>query len=221
MVLDSFEAWIRGSARVGEWCELSRALGSRVDAGAESRGEELDYTVTFFALPDAADPAQMLVSGLLGRAAVGEAPEEGLLHLRWELLPDSPPPQFIVSSSHRVGRSLAVLESIAARWPGQKNVKAEVCATFVIKTAVYQLGARMELSPERSSWRGYQATQTAAEWSIEPPSGPVSRISVARISAEALVVATSGAHELTLGSSLGAELGGALREGLKPLLVSP
>ncbi|WP_437313535.1 hypothetical protein [Sorangium sp. So ce385] len=219
MVLDSFEAWIRGSALVGAWRELGRALGSRVDAGAESRGEELDYTVKFFALPDATDPAQLLVSGLLGQA-VGEAPEEGLLHLRWELLSDGPPPEFIVSSSHRVGGSLAVLESIAARWPGQKNVKAQVCATFVIETAVYKLGAGMELSPDRSSWRGYQATQTVAEWSIEPPSGPVSRVSLARISAEELVVATFGDHELTLGSNLGAELGGAVWEGLKPLLVS-
>ncbi|WP_438025843.1 hypothetical protein [Sorangium sp. So ce233] len=166
------------------------------------------------------DPARLFVTGLLGQV-VGAAPEEGLLHLRWERLPDSPPPQFIQSSSDWVGGLPAVLELIAARWPGQKTVTAEVCATYVIKTAVYKLGAGMELSPQRSSQRGYQATQTAAEWSIEPPSGPVSRVSVARISAEALVVATSGDHELILGSSLGAELDGAVWEGLQPLLVSP
>ncbi|WP_437605490.1 hypothetical protein WMF20_30835 [Sorangium sp. So ce834] len=219
-VLDSFDAWIRGRAQVGAWRELGRALDSRVDAGAERRGEELDYTARFFALPAATDPDGLFITGLLGQV-VGAAPEEGVLHLRWERLRDSPPPQFIVSSSNWVGGLPAVLQLIAARWPGQKQVTAEISATYVLKTAVYKLGAGMELSPERSSWQGYHATQTAAEWRVEPPSGPVSRVSLARISAEELVVATSGDHELTLGSNLGAELEGAVWEGLRPLLVSP
>ncbi|KYF76746.1 hypothetical protein BE17_44760 [Sorangium cellulosum] len=219
-VLDSFDAWIRGRASVGVWRELGRALDGRVDAGAESRGEELDYTASFFALPAATGPIQMLVTGLLGQVEPA-APEAAVLHLRWELLSDGPPPPYIVRSSNRVGGWPAVLELIAARWPGPRKVTAEVSATYVIKTAVYKLDEGMELSPERSSQRQRRVTQTAAEWRIEPPSGPVGRVSLARISAEELVVATSGHHELTLGSNLGAELNDAVWEGLRPLLVSP
>jgi hypothetical protein len=191
-------------------------------AGA-SGGKRPDYSAYFYALPaNSADP--LYLYGDLRPAPANSA--EAHLRLRWELKPDGPTPQRIRRSSHAVGGLPVVLQRLVAAWPAERTVNAEVTATFVVDEAVYtpRPALRLKTTPSRLRRRPHsehQLTQTAVAWSVDPPSGPVQRLSVARLRATELAIVASGSHRLTLGPDIKEELEGAVWEGVVAFLKKP
>ncbi|WP_437585337.1 hypothetical protein [Sorangium sp. So ce1000] len=218
VTLDSLEAVLRASASPREWGRFVEATAMSAIPGAGKSGTKLDYSAYFYALPAGkpADGGPLYLYGDL-RPVPGEE-TSAQLKLRWEMMPEGPTPQRIKSSSRAVGGWPKVLQRIAAAWPGGDAASVDVTATFVIDEGAYRPLPALRLKSRPSSARSHRLTQTAVAWSVDPPSGPVARLSIARLRATELVLVASGRHALTLGPNMAAELEGAAWEGASRFL---
>ncbi len=213
--LDSLEAVLRATASTKEWRSFVEGAGLSPIPGSEKSKGKADYSSYFYASPASADGSLYLYGDL--RPVPGKL-TDAHLKLRWEQRPDSPTPQRIKSSSRAVGGWQKVLQRIATSWPGGGTASVEVTATFLINRAAYQplKGLELKSKPLRAGVR--QLTQTAAAWAIDPPSGPVQRLSVARLRTTQLVIVASGQHTLPLSRDIEAELERAVWEGVRVFL---
>ncbi|WP_438021871.1 hypothetical protein [Sorangium sp. So ce233] len=221
MVLDSLEAVIHASASRREWRRLAEDTGMSAMPGAGTSERKVDYASYFYALPTGGLGPLYLYGDL--RPSPG-AEANARLKLRWELLPEGPTPQQIKSSSRAVGGWPEVLRRLSADWPGtpgKEAVSVEVTATFVVDEAAHVPVPALRLKPKPVRQGGHQLAQTAVAWSIHPPSGPVHRLSVARLREGELVVAASGRHTLPLGPDMAAALEGAVWQGVDTFLRAP
>lgn len=220
-MLDSLEAVVHASASPRGWRRLVEETGMLSMPGAGTSKRNVDYAAYFYALPTGASGPLYLYGDLRPSPGAGA---NARLKLRWELLPEGPKPQQIKSSSRAVGGWPEVLRRVAASWPGtpgKEAVSFDVTATFVIDEAVHAPvpALRLRQSPVRQG--GHQLAQTAVAWSLEPPSGPVHRLSVARLRERELVVAASGRHTLPLGPDIAEALEGAVWQGVAKFLKAP
>ncbi|AGP38028.1 hypothetical protein BE04_26520 [Sorangium cellulosum] len=221
MTLDSLEAVVHASASPGAWRRLVADTGMSSMPGAGTTQRNADYAAYFYALPTGASGPLYLYGDL--RPVPGAA-ANARLKLRWELLPDGPKPQQIKRSSRAVGGWPEVLRRVAAGWPGtpgKEAVSVDVTVTFVIDEAVHAPvpALRLKQNPVRQS--GYELAQTAVAWSLDPPSGPVHRLSVARLRESEFVVTASGRHTLPLGPDIAEALEGAVWQGVARFLKTP
>ncbi|MGK3993012.1 hypothetical protein [Sorangium sp. So ce1024] len=221
VVLDSLEAVIRASATPRAWRRLVEATGMSAMPGAGTSKRKVGYASYFYALPTGAVGPLYLYGDL--RPSPG-AEADAQLKLRWELLPEGPTPQQITSSSRAVGGWPEVLRRLSADWPGtpgKEAVSVDVTASFVIDEAALVPVPALRLKPKPVRQGGHQLAQTAVAWSVDPPSGPVHRVSVARLREGELVVAASGRHTLPLGPDMAAALEGAVWQGVATFLRAP
>jgi len=218
VTLDSLEALIHGRATPRRWRTFVEAAKLSVlpDAGQTKGGAS--YSAYFYALPSEREDDRYFYGDL--RPAPGD-PSSGQLRLRWELKPEGPIPPRIKRSSDEVGGWPEVLQRIAESWPGGEAVTANVTAVFVLDTKIQALRAKLALKTSPTQGSGHQLTQTAVAWTVEPPSGVVRQLSVARLRDDKLAVVASGQASSTLGPDMGAKLEAALLEGIKPFLVAP
>ncbi|WP_437805937.1 hypothetical protein [Sorangium sp. So ce1078] len=213
--LDSLEAVLRASASPKDWGKLADAAGMSAIPGTGKSRAKADYSAYFYALPTG-DRGPLYLYGDL-RPVPGEK-TNAQLKLRWEMMPEGPTPERIRSSSRAVGGWPKVLQRIAAGWPGNKAVTVDVTATFVVDEAAYRPLRALRLKPAPSSVRPHRLTQTAVAWSVDPPSGPVAQLSIARLRTTEFVLVASGRQPLTLGPDIAAELEGAVWEGARKFL---
>lgn len=217
VVLDSLEALIRARASAARWSAFVEATGlSPIPEAGQTQGSP-GYSAYFYALPRGRNGDLYLYGDL--RPAPGDR-SSGQLRLRWELKPEGPTPQRIKRSSAAVGGWPEVLRRLAAHWPGEKTVTADVTATFVVDAKFHALRSQLGLKAKPSRVSGHDLTQTAAAWRVEPPSGVVQQLSVARARDEELVLVASGQGSLTLEPDMGATLERSLWEGVEAFLVA-
>lgn len=218
VTLDSLEAVLRASASPREWGRFVKATAMSAIPGAGKSRTKLDYSAYFYALPTGTteEGGPLYLYGDL-RPVPGEE-TSAHLKLRWEMMPEGAIPQRIKSSSRVVGGWPKVLQRIAAGWPGGEATSVDVTATFVIDEGAYSPLPALRLKSKPSIARSHRLTQTAVAWSVDPPSGPVARLSIALLRATELVLVASGRHALTLGPDMAAELEGAVWEGARRFL---
>ncbi|WP_437739123.1 hypothetical protein WME73_26155 [Sorangium sp. So ce302] len=218
VTLDSLEAVLRASASPREWGRFVKATGMSAIPGAGKSGTKVDYSAYFYALPTGttAEVDPLYLYGDL-RPVPGEE-TSAQLKLRWEMMPEGSIPQRIKGSSRAVGGWPKVLHRIATGWPGGEAASVDVTATFVIDEGAYRPLPALRLKSRPSIAGSHRLTQTAVAWSVDPPSGPVARLSVALLRATELVLVASGRHALTLGPDMASELEGAVWEGARRFL---
>ncbi|WP_437573251.1 hypothetical protein [Sorangium sp. So ce887] len=215
VTLDSLEAVLRASANPKDWGKLTEAAGMSAIPGTGKSRTKADYSAYFYALPTG-DRGPLYLYGDL--RPVPGAETNAQLKLRWEMMPEGPTPERIKSSSRAVGGWPKVLQRIAAAWPGNKAVSVDVTATFVVDEATYRPLRALRLKATPSSVRKHRLTQTAVAWSVDPPSGPVAQLSIARLRTTELVLVASGRHALTLGPDIATELEAAVWKGARNFL---
>jgi hypothetical protein len=214
-VLDAMDAVVEGRAALKVWGEL--VDGAHLRAGAMEERHSPAYACWFAALPIEPDAPFLYLTGNLERAAEDRPPEEAVLRLHWELMPDKPPPARIQRSSDGVGGLSVVLRRLAELWPDREPL-FNVNATFVLDADTCQVRPVLDLRKTSEQVDGHHLRQTALAWEINPPSGAVSNFSLSPIDEERLVVVASGELGAAIGPDLGERLQRAMWSGVEAIL---
>jgi len=218
VTLDSLEVRIHARAPVRVWGKFIKETKlAPIPSAGKGKGEPR-YAAFFYALPTDRDGSLYVYGDLRSDP---ENSEKGHFKLRWELKPDGPMPQRIMRSHRAVEGWPTVAQRIATFWPGGERVSVDVTATFVMDGAVHALRPALRLKPGPSKVGQHHLLQTASAWRVEPPSGPVHRVSIAPVRENEVVIVASGHHTLTLGPDIGAELEHAVRAGVETFLGAP
>lgn len=211
VLLSELKVHFQAQSERANWHEVLAKLN--LEAIKEGRAS----SATFFALPDRVEELRpfLIATVILN----DDRPSAATWDFSWGRASDDSPPGVMVKSSQTVGGFPNVLDRLGAVWPVDFPVEARISATYIVwrddwRFMLASARAKSVLAGERI----YEARPT--RWTINPPSGCVSEITLRESSEEDFVLQGQGTYTFQWTPRFLNEVDGAIWDGLKTFLKS-
>lgn len=186
--LNAVELSFYGKALPEAWASFAAKCGIHIDKDGRNNAR-------FTAIPKNQRSGDLYLTG-----SFHESPKhKGAAvhwHLNWDMAPNTKPPSGILESSKRVGGYPLIIKKMADNWPANSILEVDSSVTYFVNRK--KMSFKFVSIPKPRVIGDHTLQRTASMWSVNPPSGAVTKLSIADVSEDVSVIIIKGTCQLEL-----------------------